>query len=58
MPQSDPILGQDLPELESDHEEVDTQLLLHSKHAANTHDRIIVKTPDTDTLHCNVEDHR
>jgi hypothetical protein len=41
---------QDVSELQCDHEEADTSLLLHSKHAAEAHDRIIVKTPDTDVL--------
>ena len=44
------VLRQDVPELQCDHEEADTRLLLHSKHAAEAHDRIIVKTPDTDVF--------
>ena len=48
--QTDPIQRQDVPELESDHEEADTRLLLHSKHAADSHDHIIIKTPDTDVF--------
>ena len=36
--------------MQCDHEEADTSLLLHSEHAAEAHDRIIVKTPDTDVL--------
>ena len=46
----DPVMRQDVPELQCGHEEADTRLLLHSKHAAEAHDRIIVKTPDTDVL--------
>lgn len=45
-----PIISNNVPELESDHEEADTRLLLHSKHSAQTYDRIIIKTPDTDVL--------
>ena len=32
----------------SDHEEADTRLLLHDKHAATKHPRIIKESPDTD----------
>lgn len=46
----DTILRQDVPEFHCDHEEADTRLLLHSKHASETHDRIIVKTADTDVF--------
>ena len=34
--------------LRSDHEEADTRLLLHAKHAAETHNRIVIQSPDTD----------
>ena len=30
----------------SDQEEADTRLLLHAKHASNTHQRIVVQSPD------------
>lgn len=40
-----------VPSLYSDLEEADTQLLLHAKHAANTYQRIIIQSPDT-----NLED--
>ena len=46
----DLVLRQDVPELQCDHEEADTRLLLHSKHAAEAYDHIIVKTPDTDVF--------
>lgn len=36
------------PNLRSDHEEADTRLLLHAKHAATTHPRIVIQSPDTD----------
>ena len=47
---NDQVLSQEVVELECDHEEADTRLLLHSKHAANAHDRIIIKSPDTDVF--------
>ena len=34
--------------LRSDHEEADTKLLLHAKHAAETHNRIVIQSLDTD----------
>ncbi|KAJ8034477.1 hypothetical protein HOLleu_21334 [Holothuria leucospilota] len=34
--------------LQSDHEEADTRLLLHAKHASQDHKRIVVQSPDTD----------
>ena len=36
--------------LYSDHEEADTRLLLHAKHAAPDFTRIVVQSPDTDVL--------
>ena len=47
---SDPVIPENIPELESNHEEADTRLLLHVKHAAQTYDHLIVKTPDTDVF--------
>ncbi|CAB3983851.1 Hypothetical predicted protein [Paramuricea clavata] len=32
----------------SDQEEADTRLLLHVKHASNTHQRVVLQSPDTD----------
>ena len=37
-------------ELESDHEEADTRLLLHAKHALNTCDSVTIRSPDTDVF--------
>ena len=37
-----------VPQLRSDHEEANTRLLLHAKHAASTHPRIVIQSPDTD----------
>ena len=34
--------------LNSNHEEADTRLLLHAKHASMNHQRIIIQSPDTD----------
>ena len=47
---NDPVVAQEIPELTSDHEEADTRVLLHSKHAAGSHEGIIIKTPDTDVF--------
>lgn len=47
---ADRVLTQEVPQLECDHEEADTRLLLHFKAAADTHQRIIIKTPDTDVF--------
>jgi hypothetical protein len=38
----------DIGHLTSDHEEADTQLLLHAKYAFNTHSRIVIHSSDTD----------
>ena len=37
-----------LPELHADHEEADTRILLHAKHASITCGRLIIQSPDTD----------
>ena len=44
--------GQNLivPALVSDHEEADTRLLLHAKHACEDGHRIVIQSPDTDVL--------
>ncbi|KXJ20012.1 hypothetical protein AC249_AIPGENE15286 [Exaiptasia diaphana] len=39
-----------IAELQSDHEEADTRLLLHAKHAAVSHPRIVIQSPDTDVV--------
>ena len=41
---------EEVPSLESDHEEADTRMLLHAKHAAAHADTIIIKSPDTDVF--------
>ena len=40
----------DVTELNSDHEEADTRMLLHVKHAAETHQNTILWTTDTDVV--------
>lgn len=47
---SDAVQRREIPDLESDHEEADTRLLLHSRHAARTHREILIKSPDTDVF--------
>ena len=42
------VQHEEVQELESDHEEADTRLLLHSQHASISYDSIIVKCSDTD----------
>ena len=38
-------------ELECDHEEADTRLLLHAKHASDSgHESVAIKSPDTDVF--------
>ena len=37
-------------ELECNHEEADTRLLFHAKHAASTNDAVVIKSPDTDVF--------
>lgn len=37
-----------LDELQSDHEEADTRMILHALHASHDHDRVVVHSPDTD----------
>ena len=39
-----------VPELESDHEEGDTRMLLHANHASSTYRNIVISTPDTDVF--------
>ena len=36
--------------LRSNHEEADTRLILHAKHATATHNNVIIKSPDKDVL--------
>ena len=47
---NDPVVGQEIPELTSDYEEADTRVLFHSKHAAGSHERIIIQSPDMDVF--------
>ena len=47
---NDPVRTESFPPLDSNHEEADTRLLLHAKHAASTYDTVIMRSPDTDVL--------
>jgi hypothetical protein len=44
------ILIEECAELYCAHEEADTRLLLHAKHAAAVHDHVIIRSPDTDVF--------
>ncbi len=46
----DPVTSDEVSSLQSNHEEADTRLLLHAKHATATYDRVIIKSPDTDVF--------
>ena len=48
--QSDTVQRTEVAELRCDHKEADTRLLVHSRHAAEAHDEIIIKSPDTDVF--------
>ncbi|CAB3990590.1 Hypothetical predicted protein [Paramuricea clavata] len=48
--QTEHVSTREVPQLECDHEEADTILLLHYKAAALSHQRIIIKSPDTDVF--------
>ena len=37
-------------DLECNHEEADTRLLLHAKHASELYDSVLIRTPDTDVI--------
>ena len=39
-----------IQELQSDHQEGDTRLLLHGKHASEDHDKVVIVSPDTDVF--------
>ena len=41
---------QDMEELESDHKEADTRMLLHAKHSADPGTTIVIQSTDTDVL--------
>lgn len=48
--EDDLVCSNEISVLESNHEEADTRMLLHAKHAAATYDRVIIKSPDTDVF--------
>ena len=45
-----PVVCSVCPELESNHEEADTRMVLHAKHASNPYDTVIIRSSDTDVL--------
>lgn len=48
---SDTLLEIDeISELQSDHEEADTRILLHAKHASHDYDHVVIRSPDTDVF--------
>ena len=47
---NDAIVREEVSDLQCNHEEADTRLLLHCNHVAATHDRMIIKSPDTDVF--------
>lgn len=44
------VLFEKCSELCCDHEEADTRLLLHARHASTVHDHVIIRSPDTDVF--------
>ena len=47
---SDRVRSDEVSHLRSNHEEADTRLILHAKHAVATHNNVTIKSPDTDAL--------
>ena len=45
-----PVVCSVCPELESYHEEADTRMVLHAKHASNPYDTVITRSSDTGVL--------
>lgn len=48
--EQDAVVVTPVAELQSDHEEADTRLLLHAKHASPSHSNVIIKSPGTDVM--------
>ncbi len=42
------IVAEQVDELQCSHEEADTRILLHAKHASASTDQIVIRSPDTD----------
>ena len=40
----------EIKELSSDHEQADTRMIAHARHASLSYSNVIVKSPDTDVL--------
>ena len=47
---NDSVTSNEVYSLRSNHEEADTRLILHANHAAETCDKVIINSPDTDVL--------
>ena len=47
---NDTIVATEIPELQCDHQEADTRLMLHAKHACRTNATIVIASPDTDVF--------
>ena len=45
-----PLVGSVCPELESNHEEADTRMVLRAKHTSNPYDTVIIRSSDTNVL--------
>ena len=39
-----------IPELESNHKEADSQMMLHVKHASRTYSSLVMHTPEADVF--------
>ena len=44
------VVVEEVPDLFCDHEEADTRLLLHAKHASSVYSNILIQSPDTDVM--------
>ena len=44
------VVVEEIHELECDHEEADTRMILHAKHASTNYSNILIRSPDTDVM--------
>ena len=44
------VVVEEIQELECDHEEADTRMILHAKQASTNYSNILIKSPDTDVM--------
>ncbi len=42
------VIAEELTDLQCDHEEADTRILLHAKHASSSTEQVVIRSPDTD----------